>query len=81
MLSEEEIKSFSMEMLGMHLKSMARIPFRNSGILFGTHRHPFHLGDHPVVLDNDMVRGRGSFGLASPGVASICRWLLRCAWQ
>lgn len=69
MLSEDEIKAFSMGML-------AEAP-QKYGLHFLTkHWHligaalddPFHLGDHPLVLDNDVARGRGSLGLASPGV-------------
>jgi hypothetical protein len=32
-----------------------------------TAEDPFHVGDHPVVLDDDVVSGRGSLGLSSPG--------------
>ena len=70
MLSEEEIKSFSMEMLADAPKKYGPHLLSKYWHLIGTTPDdPFHLGDHPVVLDNDMVRGRGSFGLASPGVS------------
>lgn len=69
MLSDEEIKVFSMQML-------AEAPQKYGPHFFSKYWHPiaamaddpFHLGDHPVVLDNDFDRGRGSLGLASPGV-------------
>jgi len=68
-LSNDEIKAFSMEMLadapqtyGVHFLS------KYWHFVGTTIDDPFHLGDHPVVLDNDVARGRGSLGLASPGV-------------
>ena len=69
MLSDDEIKQFSMKMLaeapqkyGIHFLS------KFWHLVGATPDDPFHLGDHPVVLDNDFDRGRGSLGLASPGV-------------
>jgi uncharacterized protein DUF4238 len=69
MLSEHEIKAFSMGMLaeapqkyGLHFLT------KHWHLAGATLDDPFHLGDHPVVLDNDFARGRGSLGLASPGV-------------
>jgi len=68
-LSEDEIKSFSLDMLadapgkyGPHFLS------KHWHLIGSTAEDPFHVGDHPVVLDNDVVGGRGSLGLASPGV-------------
>jgi hypothetical protein len=70
MLSEDEIKSLSMEML-------ADAPRKYGPHFLAKHWHlvgatpddPFHLGDHPVVLDNDVYGpARGALGLASPGV-------------
>lgn len=69
MLSEDEIKAFSMGMLadapqkyGLHFLT------KHWHLIGAELDDPFHLGDHPVVLDNDVARGRGSLGLASPGV-------------
>jgi len=69
MLSENEIKAFSLEMLadaprkyGPHFLS------KHWHLVGSTTNDPFHVGDHPVVLDNDVVKGRGALGLASPGV-------------
>jgi hypothetical protein len=70
MLSEDEIKAFSLEMLadaprkyGPHFLS------KYWHIVGATPDDPFHLGDHPVVLDNDVVGPtQGALGLASPGV-------------
>jgi hypothetical protein len=69
MLSEDEIKGFSIQMLaeapqkyGPHFLS------KYWHLIEGAPDDPFHLGDHPVVVDNDVARGRGSMGLASPGV-------------
>jgi hypothetical protein len=69
MLSEEEIKLFSMDML-------AEAPWKYGPHFLSKYWHligsmpedPFHVGDHPVVVDNDFRSGPGSLGLASPGV-------------
>jgi hypothetical protein len=68
-LSDDEIKAFSMGMLaeapqkyGLHFLT------KHWHLIAAALDDPFHLGDHPVVLDNDVARGRGSLGLASPGV-------------
>jgi hypothetical protein len=69
MLSEEEIKAFSMDMLAEAPRKYGPHFLSKYWHLVGaTPDDPFHLGDHPVVLDNDLDRGRGSLGLASPGV-------------
>jgi hypothetical protein len=69
MLSDEEIKAFSMDMLaeapgkyGPHFLS------KYWHLIGSTSDDPFHVGDHPLVVDNDFGRGPGSLGLASPGV-------------
>jgi hypothetical protein len=68
-LSDEEIKTFSMDMLaeaprkyGLHFLS------KYWHLIGSTPDDPFHVGDHPVVVDNDVRSGPGSLGLASPGV-------------
>jgi hypothetical protein len=70
MLSEQQIKEFSLEML-------ADAPPKYGPYFLSKYWHlvaataddPFHLGDHPVVLDNDVWEDqRGALGLASPGV-------------
>jgi hypothetical protein len=71
MLSEEEIKTFSLQMLikapqtyGPHFLS------KHWYLIGGKIEDPFHLGDHPVVVDNDFARDApGGMGLASPGVS------------
>jgi Protein of unknown function (DUF4238) len=69
MLSEEEIKAFSMDMLADGPRKFVSHFLVKFWHLIGTTADdPFHLGDHPLVLDNDFDRGRGSLGLASPGV-------------
>lgn len=69
MLSEEEIKAFSMNILADAPRKFASHFLVKFWHLIGaTPDDPFHLGDHPLVLDNDFDRGRGSSGLASPGV-------------
>jgi len=69
MLSEEEIKAFSMDMLADAPRKFASHFLVKFWHLIGaTPDDPFHLGDHPLVLDNDFDRERGSLGLASPGV-------------
>ena len=68
-LSDEEIKAFSMDMLADAPRKYAPHFLSKFWHLIGaTPDDPFHLGDHPVVLDNDFDHGRGSLGLASPGV-------------
>ncbi len=69
MLSDNEIKAFSMDMLtdaarkfGPHFLS------KYWHLLGSTPDDPFHVGDHPVVVDNDFRRGPGTLGLASAGV-------------
>jgi hypothetical protein len=69
MLSDDEIKAFSMSMLadagrkyGPHFLS------KYWHLIGSTPDDPFHVGDHPVVVDNDFRRGPGTLGLASPGV-------------
>jgi|GEM_PF-1196065 len=69
MLSEEEIKAFSMDMLAEAPRKYGPYFISKYWHLIGsTFDDPFHVGDHPVVLDNDFGRGPGSLGLASPGV-------------
>ena len=83
MLSEDEIKSFSMEILAKAPQNYGPHFLSKYWHLIGaTPDDPFHLGDHPVVLDNDAgsaraagfvlanpaLKKRGAFGLASPGV-------------
>jgi hypothetical protein len=69
MLSEEEIKAFSMDMMADAPRKFASHLLVKFWHLIGaTPDDPFPLGDHPLVLDNDFDRGRGSLGLASPGV-------------
>jgi hypothetical protein len=69
MLSEEEVKAFSMDVLADAPRKFAPHFLSKFWHLIGaTPDDPFHLGDHPLVLDNDFDRGRGSLGLASPGV-------------
>lgn len=68
-LSKEEIKAFSMDMLaeaprkyGLHFLS------KYWHLIGSTPDDPFHVGDHPIVVDNDVRKGPGSLGLASQGV-------------
>jgi hypothetical protein len=69
MLSEEEIKAFSMDMLAEAPRKYGPHFLSKYWHLIGsTPDDPFHIGDHPVVLDNDVRSGPGSLGLASPGV-------------
>lgn len=68
-LSEDEIKSFSLDMLADAPRKYGPHFLSKFWHLVGsTAEDPFHVGDHPVVLDNDVVSGRGSLGLASLGV-------------
>ena len=69
MLSDDEIKALSMDMLadappkyGPHFLS------KYWHLIGSTPGDPFHVGDHPVVVDNDFRRGPGTLGLASTGV-------------
>jgi len=69
MLSDKEIKAFSMDMLADAPRKYAPHFLSKFWQLIGaTPDDPFHLGDHPLVLGNDFDRGRGPLGLASPGV-------------
>jgi Protein of unknown function (DUF4238) len=70
MLSEDEIKSLSMEMLAdAPRKYGCHFVAKYWHLVGTTSDDPFHLGDHPVVLDNDVYGpARGALGLASPGV-------------
>src|SRR6266852_926939 len=70
MLSEDEIKAFSLEMLAEAPPKYGPHFLSKYWHLVGTTADdPFHLGDHPVVLDNDVWGNqRGALGLASPGV-------------
>lgn len=69
MLSDDEIKMFSMEILADAPRKYGPHFLAKYWQLIGTTPDdPFHLGDHPVVLDNDVSCGRGSLGLASTGV-------------
>jgi len=68
-LSDEEIKAFSMDMLADAPRKYAPHFLSKFWHLIGTTPDdPFHVGDHPVVVDNDFRRGPGTLGLASPGV-------------
>ncbi len=66
--SEEEIKVLSLQML-------ADAPATYGPHFLSKHWHlieardddPFHLGDHPVVVDNDFAPAGTGIGLASPG--------------
>ncbi len=70
MLSNEKVKALSMDMLVKAPREYAPHFVSKYWHLIGsTPDDPFHVGDHPVVLDNDFGRGPGSLGLASPGVA------------
>jgi len=70
MLSDDEIKAFSMEMLADAPRKYGPHFLAKHWHLVGTTADdPFHLGDHPVVLDNDVYGpARGALGLGSPGV-------------
>ncbi len=69
MLSDEEIKGLSMDMLGEAPRKYGPHFLSKYWHLIGsTSDDPFHVGDHPLVVDNDFGRGPGSLGLASPGV-------------
>ena len=69
MLSDEEIKAFSMDMLTDAPRKYAPHLLSKYWHLIGsTPDDPFHVGDHPLVVDNDVSSGPGSLGLASPGV-------------
>ncbi len=69
MLSDEEIKAFSMSMLAEAPRKYGPHFLSKYWHLIGsTSDDPFHVGDHPIVVDNDLIRGSGSLGLASPGV-------------
>jgi hypothetical protein len=69
MMSDDDIKSFSMNMVADAPKKFGPHFLSKFWHLVGTTPDdPFHLGDHPIVLDNDVFQGRGSVGLASPGV-------------
>jgi hypothetical protein len=70
-LSEEEIKTFSLQMLSKAPQTYGPHFLNKHWFLIeGKIEDPFHLGDHPVVVDNDFARDkRGGMGLASPGVS------------
>jgi hypothetical protein len=69
MLSDEEIKVFSIDMLADAPRKHAPYFLSKFWHLIGTAPgDPFHVGDHPVAVDNDFRRGPGTLGLASPGV-------------
>jgi hypothetical protein len=69
MFSEEEIKAFSLDVLANAPRKYAPHFLSKFWHLIGTTRDdPFYVGDHPVVVDNDLRRGPGTLGLASPGV-------------
>lgn len=69
MLSNDEIKACPMDMLAEAPRKYGPHFISKYWHLIGsTPDDPFHVGDHPVVVDNDFKRGRGSLGLASPGV-------------
>lgn len=68
-LSVEEIKAFSMDMLAdAPLKYAPHFLSKFWHLIGTTPDDPFHVGDHPVVVDNDFRSGPGTLGLASPGV-------------
>jgi Protein of unknown function (DUF4238) len=68
MLSEDEIKAFSMDMVAEAPQKFGLHFLTKYWHLVGTTPNdPFHLGDHPVVLDNDAAGQSGPLGLASPG--------------
>jgi uncharacterized protein DUF4238 len=71
MLSDEEIKAFSMDMLADAPRKYGPHLLSRYWLLIGsTPEDPFHLGDHPIVVDNDATSGPGSLGLASPGATT-----------
>jgi hypothetical protein len=70
MLSDEEIKTLSLAMLneapatyGPHFLD------KHWYLVEGKTQDPFHLGDQPVVLDNDFAPAGRGVGIASPGVS------------
>jgi hypothetical protein len=68
-LSDDEIKAFSMNMLADGARKYGPHFVSKYWHLIGSTRDdPFHVGDHPVVVDNDFGRGPGTLGLASAGV-------------
>jgi len=68
-LTDEEVKAFSMDMLADAPQKYAPHFLSKFWHLIGTMPDDaFHVGDHPVVVDNDFGRGPGTLGLASPGV-------------
>jgi hypothetical protein len=81
--SDEEIKDLSLDILSEAPGKYGPYFIDKYWYLIeATEEDPFHLGDHPVVLDNDFVRGApGGLGLASPGVAiyfPLCPTLCLC---
>ena len=69
MLSEEEIKAFSMDMLAEAPRKYGpHFLLKYWHVIGSTSDDPFHVGDHPLVIDSDFRRGPGSLSLASPGV-------------
>jgi hypothetical protein len=67
-LSDDEIKTFSMGMLADAPKYEPHFLSKHWHLVGSTPDDPFHVGDHPIVLDNDLRQGPGTLGLASPGV-------------
>jgi hypothetical protein len=81
--SQQEIKDLSLNMLAEAPTKYAPYFLDKHWYLIDGHvDDPFHLGDHPVVLDNDFIRGvPGGLGLASPGVCiylPLCPTLCLC---
>lgn len=71
MLSKDEIKALSLKMLVDAPQTYGPYFLDKWWYLIPANiENPFHLGDHPVVLDNDLVPGAyGGLGLACPGVS------------
>lgn len=70
-MSEEEVKTFSLKMLVDAPRSYApHFLDKHWYLIEGRSDDPFHLGDHPVVRENELVRAAfGTMGLASPGIS------------
>jgi hypothetical protein len=67
MLTDDEIKGFSMEMLADAATTYGRHLLSKYWHLVGSSLYdPFHLGDHPVVVDNDFLRGPARWGWHHP---------------
>lgn len=69
-LSDDQIKQFALEMLTDAAKTYGPHFLTKYWHLVGADADdPFHLGDNPVVVDNDFTRrAAGTLGLACPGV-------------